>query len=40
VISELEKAGARIFHQALKEELAAQLAESEDQAGDQPQTKE
>lgn len=36
VVAELEKAGAKIFHQALKDELAAQLAESEGKTGDQP----
>lgn len=40
VVSELEKAGAKIFHQALKEELSAQLSESQDKPEEKPQTQE
>jgi uncharacterized membrane protein len=42
VVEELEKAGAKLFRQAIKEELASQLAEGEAKTGEeaQPQSKE
>ena len=40
VVSELEKAGATLFRQALKEELAAQLVEDETKTEQKPADKE
>jgi len=40
VVSELEKAGAKLFRQALKDELAAQLVEDETKTEQKPEEKE
>jgi uncharacterized membrane protein len=40
VVEELEKAGAKLFRQALKEELATQLVEDENKTGQKPEDKE
>jgi uncharacterized membrane protein len=40
VVSELEKAGAKLFRQAVKDELAAQLVESEAKTQEKPEGKE